>query len=115
MAATTRPAPGVRAGNAAPRPAPDEIVGDDLVARAVGLPGVVGTAVVELDQRDWGAGPLGLDAAPAPAAGEECGVCGVGRAAAELAAGALPTAEPGPLELCPPHAWLAVERAGVAA
>jgi hypothetical protein len=109
---SARPAPGIRAGNAAPRPAPDEVVGDDLVARAVGLPGVVGTALDRLDARDWGGGPLAGADAVLLSVEDECAACGVGRAAAEAAIGRLGSAPPGPLELCAPHAWRATQRIG---
>lgn len=112
LRSSARPVPGIRAGNAAPRPAPDEVVVDDLVARAVGLPGVVGTVLDRLDARDWGGGPLADAGAVDPAAEDECAACGVGRAAAAAAIGRLGGAPPGPLELCAPHAWRAVHHAG---
>lgn len=110
------PAPGVRAGNAAPRPASDEIVGDPVVALAVGLPGVAGLAVGELAARDRGRA-LGGDGAgwAAVRADGECGVCGAAGAAVEAAIGRLPLLGDGALELCSPHAWRAVELVGVEA
>jgi hypothetical protein len=48
-------------------------------------------------------------------AAEECAVCRAGRAAAATAVERLPGAPPGPIELCAPHAWLAVERVGAEA
>jgi hypothetical protein len=124
------PAPGVRAGSAAPRRAPDEQAADPLVALAVGLPGVHGLAIDQLEARGWGEPPgeqsaaasgrrpAGVPGAGAPAgpaeeaaAGGQCRVCAVARAAAERAA-RLGDEGTGALELCGPHGWLALELAG---
>lgn len=105
------PTPGIRAGNAAPRPSPDEEVGDATVAMAVGLRGVHGLAIGGLEARVWGAGER-LEGSGGSEADGECCLCSRAGGAAELAATGLPE---GPAELCPPHAWLAVERAGAEA
>src|SRR5689334_8586897 len=92
-----QPAPGVRAGNAAPRPAPDERVADPLVALALGLPGVDGLAIGRLEARGWGepedddgappGGPEGPTDAHGAAAGRDCRLCLAALAAVERAGG----------------------------
>jgi hypothetical protein len=119
------PAPGVRAGSAAPRRAPDEQAADPLVALALGLPGVHGLAIDRLEARAWGdAWPAGADrpsAAPEPpapgpvdaaaaAAGRDCRICQVALLAVERAAGRLLEEAEAPTELCAPHGWLLLER-----
>jgi hypothetical protein len=84
------PTAGVRAGNAAPRRAPDEAIADPLVAMVVGLRGVHG---LTSDRVEW----------------DECFVCRVARAAVAAA----PTPAPA-TELCARHAWLAVDKVGAA-
>jgi hypothetical protein len=84
------PTAGVRAGNAAPRRAPDEATADPLVALVVGLRGVHG---LTSERSEW----------------DECFVCRVARAAVAAA----PTPAPA-TELCARHAWLAVDKVGAA-
>jgi hypothetical protein len=107
------PTAGVRAGNAAPRPTPDEEVGDPLVALVVGLRGVHGPLTTAVAARAWGPAPPPAEDAPL-SEWDECPVCRRARRAVHGAAGAL-DAGTAPAELCPPHAWLAVDLGGPAA
>jgi hypothetical protein len=126
--ASRLPGPGIRAGNAAPRPTPDEVAADPLVAMAVGLPGTQPVAVENLEARAWeseavdssrsggwpeGAPPIVGSGSTEAAAHVACTVCRVAADAASRAVGALPTRRVGPLELCAPHAWQALEAVGL--
>ena len=110
--AAAAPTAGVRAGNAAPRPTPDEEVGDPLVALVVGLRGVHGPLTTGVAARAWGPPPPAAEGAPL-SEWDECRLCQRARRAVRGAAGAL-GADDSPGELCPPHAWMAVDLGGPA-
>ena len=88
------PSPGIRAGNAAPRAAPDERPVQPSLALLFGMPGAFGGAL-KVDDRDLVA----------------CGVCGTVQEemrtyAREHARGSVAA------DLCPGHAWTVIDNAG---
>ncbi len=87
------PSPGIRAGNAAPRAAPDERPVHPALSMHFGMPGAFGGAL-RVDDRDLVA----------------CGVCAdVQRSVRTLAREHV--AEMFSVDLCPGHAWTAIEAA----